>query len=268
MVVLFRTRSLLTLDSIVFVHGLFGHPYKTWAGKGATTTSTPDTLRPKFEDGSREATPPTSFWRKPKRLISRRTDLTWASSSETLTEEANSSSQDVFWPQDLLPKAVPSARVFTWGYDVDVGQFLSSSSTLSVSQHAETLLSDLSNVRTTYWTRSTKIIFVAHSLGGIVVKKHYAPLQPPKPNLETSCVRPLVSVFWGHRTGVLELPLGESWLSTCLSYSYSNPTPISCEASKIILRLYSISVKISVDSWSTEAFTFILSEKNIPIMEL
>jgi hypothetical protein len=150
------------------VHGLFGHAYRTWASKGSTGIPA---SQPKPDDDSKEAAHLTSFWRKPKRLVSRRTNSSWTSSTDTLTENATSSSREIFWPQDLLPKALPSARVFTWGYDVDVSQFLSSTSTLSVSQHAETLLSDLSNVRTTYSTRSTKIIFVAHSLGGIVVKK-------------------------------------------------------------------------------------------------
>lgn len=104
-------------------------------------------------------------------MVPRKTDVSSLSSADTLVEDEKVPAVDVFWLQDLLPKALPSARIFTWGYDVDLGKFLLPTSTMSVSQHAETLLSDLSDVRTTYRARSTRIIFVAHSLGGIVVKR-------------------------------------------------------------------------------------------------
>lgn len=32
----------------------------------------------------------------------------------------------VFWPKDLLPKDIPSARVWTWGHDADFFRLLSS----------------------------------------------------------------------------------------------------------------------------------------------
>lgn len=146
-------------DSIVFVHGLFGHPYRTWA--------TGTEIAPSIDDASSEVDRQTQFWKKPKFLVPyTRRNSSW-STAETLTENSNVT----FWLQDLLPSVLPSARVFTWGYDANVSQFVSPTSNLSISQQAETFLSDLANVRTTYWTRSTKIIFVAHSLGGIVVKK-------------------------------------------------------------------------------------------------
>ena len=77
---------------------------------------------------------------------------------------------DVFWPRDLLPKAVPQARILTWGYDVQIEQLLNSTSRASIFQHAETLLADLTMFRASEADRTKPLIFVAHSLGGIVVK--------------------------------------------------------------------------------------------------
>lgn len=78
--------------------------------------------------------------------------------------------QTVFWPQDLLPKVFPQARITTWGYDVQIERMFSSTSQASILQHALTLLSDLVMLRIRATDKAKPLIFVAHSLGGIVVK--------------------------------------------------------------------------------------------------
>lgn len=77
---------------------------------------------------------------------------------------------EVFWPRDLLPRRFPDFRIFTWGYDVDIDHAFSGTSTATVFQHAANLLSDLSDVRISSEAESRPLFFVAHSLGGIVVK--------------------------------------------------------------------------------------------------
>lgn len=76
----------------------------------------------------------------------------------------------LLWPQTLLPEVIPKARIFTWGYDADVDGFMSSASQNTIHQHANNLLSDLADLRSDLNDQSTPIIFVVHSLGGIVVK--------------------------------------------------------------------------------------------------
>ena len=78
--------------------------------------------------------------------------------------------REVFWPQDLLPKELPKARIVTWGYDVQIENLLSKTSKSSIFQHALTLLSDLTSLRSLPLDRTKPLIFIAHSLGGIVVK--------------------------------------------------------------------------------------------------
>ncbi|KAI9845130.1 MAG: hypothetical protein M1838_001858 [Thelocarpon superellum] len=72
----------------------------------------------------------------------------------------------VFWPRDLLPLHLPHARVLLYTYNANVA-FNSSAATLS--DHAESLLDRyraLSQPRC-----AVPILFVAHSLGGLIVKK-------------------------------------------------------------------------------------------------
>ncbi|KAI9686045.1 MAG: hypothetical protein M1822_004028 [Bathelium mastoideum] len=58
----------------------------------------------------------------------------------------------------------------TWGYDVSIKQFLASSSDSTIYHHSETLLGDVFAMRCGNIREQKPIIFIAHSLGGIVVK--------------------------------------------------------------------------------------------------
>lgn len=78
--------------------------------------------------------------------------------------------KEVFWPKDLLARAVPQARIVTWGYDVQVERMFSSTSQGTIFHHAQALLSDLFMIRPSISDKEKPLIFIAHSLGGIVVK--------------------------------------------------------------------------------------------------
>ncbi|KAE8381533.1 lipa and NB-ARC domain protein [Aspergillus bertholletiae] len=76
-----------------------------------------------------------------------------------------------FWPRDYLPQDIPQARVFVYGYNsyVTNPQVMSNA---SVKDHANTLLNLLDLERSPQMnTRPPKIIFVGHSLGGLVIKQ-------------------------------------------------------------------------------------------------
>ncbi|ORY14148.1 ribonuclease-like protein p/mrp subunit [Clohesyomyces aquaticus] len=103
---------------IVAVHGLNGHPFKTW-----TTTKT------------------NKFW---------------------------------LADSDLLPSNLKQSRILTFGYDAAVAALLGKTSSDRILQHAQTLIAELVADRQLEDAAQRPIIFICHSLGGIIVKRALA----------------------------------------------------------------------------------------------
>ena len=104
--------SKLIFSSIVFVHGLQGHPEKTW-------TYPPPSVRRRF----------------------------FRSSSAELSTRAQDT---VFWPYDLLSKHpdFAQARILTWGYDTKVvSEFFGTSNQQNIYQHGNDLMVGLQQER-------------------------------------------------------------------------------------------------------------------------
>lgn len=78
--------------------------------------------------------------------------------------------QSTPWPKTLLPSKLPQARILTYGYDAYVTRKSVASSNRLI-DHATNLLSDLTTDRDCCNASSRPLIFVAHSLGGLVCKK-------------------------------------------------------------------------------------------------
>lgn len=144
---------------IVFVHGLQGHPWKTWASKTEKHA--------KHEKSRRGIGDILSIFRsrrsngdeKPGSHIQRKQK----DSSET--KELKESS--IFWPDDILSLECPDARILTWGYDTLITKgFQGPADKSNIFAHGKKLLFALGRNR----RQNRPIIFVAHSLGGIVVK--------------------------------------------------------------------------------------------------
>ncbi|KAK4227230.1 hypothetical protein QBC38DRAFT_455462 [Podospora fimiseda] len=148
---------------------------------------------------------------------------TWTAGSRP---EVNPDSSDgVFWPYDLLPAELPRARILIWGYDVQIGG-RSAPSTASILDHSETLLSSLNAIRK---DKQRQIIFMAHSLGGIVVK--YA-LSSPDPLAEKILQATTGVMFFGtpHQgSEVAALKLGKIARKICAVF-VKIPNPRIVEA--------------------------------------
>ncbi|PSS20674.1 hypothetical protein M430DRAFT_41958 [Amorphotheca resinae ATCC 22711] len=71
------------------------------------------------------------------------------------------------WLQEFLPSALPGARIYTFSYDSRIF----SRSASGINEFAQSLLSELEKKRRTAADRQRGIIFICHSLGGIVCKK-------------------------------------------------------------------------------------------------
>jgi pimeloyl-ACP methyl ester carboxylesterase len=73
-----------------------------------------------------------------------------------------------FWPQDFLPYDIPEARVLTFGYNADAAF---GNTTADIVDYAKDLLGSLIDKREEENETRRQIIFIAHSLGGIIVKQ-------------------------------------------------------------------------------------------------
>ncbi|KAH6712631.1 hypothetical protein BKA61DRAFT_485684 [Leptodontidium sp. MPI-SDFR-AT-0119] len=73
-----------------------------------------------------------------------------------------------FWLQDLIPKDLPGVRVFSYGYPADV---FCTFATGTIDTFARSLLESLKRERRSKDQQKRPIIFICHSMGGIVVKK-------------------------------------------------------------------------------------------------
>ncbi len=74
---------------------------------------------------------------------------------------------NICWPKDLLPSVLPYVRVLSFGYDADV---YGNTSVTGIRGNAQALLARLRDRRETR-DHGRPIVFVAHSLGGIVLKQ-------------------------------------------------------------------------------------------------
>ncbi|KAH7377204.1 hypothetical protein B0T11DRAFT_217894, partial [Plectosphaerella cucumerina] len=126
--------------SIIFVHGLRGHPQRTWCNDADETSSTRHLSLSNRGQGAPAATTE-SRPRKPG-----------------------------FWPRDLLAADLPDARIWTYGYDADAIDARlgtnNKNNKHSLSKHGQ----DLVRMLRRDLVNEERIIFVAHSLGGLVVK--------------------------------------------------------------------------------------------------
>ena len=139
------------------MHGFTGHPVGTWThkkGYGITTGASDETT----------AEPPRKVPRRELFPSFRQ------SRGDVVANTSDPNPCPVYWPRDLLPAAIPSGRILTYGYDIHLRHVLGSSShKTSVYDMAWDFLVTLEAERQTDPKRP--ILFVAHSLGGIVVKE-------------------------------------------------------------------------------------------------
>ncbi|KAK5662498.1 hypothetical protein OQA88_8410 [Cercophora sp. LCS_1] len=133
---------------IVFVHGFTGHPERTWTNKKGNRLD----ANANEED---DAAQPPSKTRKLNFL---------------LQPGRCSPAHAVFWPRDLLPQSIPDARVLTYGYDTNIRHWIGPAASRStIYDIAWDFLVTLEADRRS--DPSRPLLFVVHSLGGIVIKE-------------------------------------------------------------------------------------------------
>jgi hypothetical protein len=164
----------LTQRSIVFVHGLQGHPRKTWSSDLKSAQKKPrETLPPSSELSKRDKPRVPS----PFRLFSKHKGKEPGKKVEAndvknnIEENSNNEveDQEIFWPEDFLKADIPNARIITFGYNTHITQGYQATNQGNIFSHARNLLYELEAKRRQAPNRS--LVFIAHSLGGILVKE-------------------------------------------------------------------------------------------------
>ncbi|KAF2969297.1 hypothetical protein GQX73_g4287 [Xylaria multiplex] len=142
---------------IVLVHGLQGNPYTTWAYTKAAEA-------PRIK--RRKIRPEIRLFSRFGGKTTPKQDATTheASTSATIQDTAN-----VFWPKDCLAEEewCRSTRILTYGYDTVVTQGYAAANKSNLFAHARNLLYGLERTKPS----GRPVIFVVHSLGGIVLKE-------------------------------------------------------------------------------------------------
>ncbi|KAH0536662.1 hypothetical protein FGG08_006488 [Glutinoglossum americanum] len=82
--------------------------------------------------------------------------------------DAGSITRGSSWPELLLPAIIPQARILTFGYDADIAHFSEPAGQNSIRDHAADLVAHLAAKRDHIESPNRPIIFVVHSLGGLV----------------------------------------------------------------------------------------------------
>jgi len=134
---------------VIFVHGLQGHPQKTWQAH----TESPAGKRSFFSLGKRKR------------------------------GECGELSDTVFWPADILPDDYTNVRILTYGYDSNVSRYFKGpTNKLNLSQLGEGFLNRVAGERRQAKASGRPIVFVAHSLGGLLVKEALVESKKQRPD--------------------------------------------------------------------------------------
>jgi hypothetical protein len=182
----------------VLVHGLQGDPVQTWLWKGRIPT-TGDRSAEDVEAIESRATVSTgeratgSLDDPPAREGLQSSPLPYSRLSENMKRVLTGISpskrkrappeteiseeyiphykariNEVFWPKDLLPKDCKDTRILTWGYDSRVTKWYNGPVNRSgIFSHAQDLVCALAGER----KLNRPVVFVAHSLGGLIGKE-------------------------------------------------------------------------------------------------
>jgi protein SERAC1 len=74
------------------------------------------------------------------------------------------------WPREILPALIPDARILTYGYDAYVLGHRGPATRNRIGDHARDFLNELVGYRQRSKSLARPLIFVVHSLGGLLCK--------------------------------------------------------------------------------------------------
>ncbi|KAH6980752.1 hypothetical protein BKA56DRAFT_616585 [Ilyonectria sp. MPI-CAGE-AT-0026] len=196
---------------IIIVHGLHGHPYKSWT-RSIESHETAEPSATSQSAGNKESQR-SAFHRAAARFHEKLSKVMPQVEAKVsypdLPKNKNAESTTVFWPADLLPEDCPNSRILMFGYDSKITKYspglVNENSVLS---HSKDLLFSLARER----TLDRPLICLAHSLGGIIIKEMLAKSSSSKRKEHKNVVESTAAVvFLGtpHRGSLDVAAIGE-----------------------------------------------------------
>lgn len=188
------------IADIVLVHGLQGSPRGTWSSPLARADHQPPT-KSKEPDAKSKRKGLQAFFQG----FGGSNSL--FSTEQTVPDRLDKDGR-LHWPRDLLPNDCPDCRIMVWGYDSKVTKGYVSANKSNLFSHAKDLLYALERVR----PYKRPIVFVAHSLGGLMVKETLRRSQHSEdPRLQDIIGSTISVIFMGtpHRGSAGYASLGE-----------------------------------------------------------
>ncbi|RKK14475.1 hypothetical protein BFJ63_vAg11692 [Fusarium oxysporum f. sp. narcissi] len=174
--VIYEPETDAPIVDIIMVHGLKGHPYKTWRRKQNPNNMDKPSTHPEKEAPKPRTSKRLELRQSFKAFLkgsssSSRQDSSLTESTSNTVPALENGDLTVFWPADLLPQNCKKARILTFGYDTKITKFTSGpTNTNSIFSHGKDFLFSLGRE----YVPDRPMIFVAHSLGGILVKEMLA----------------------------------------------------------------------------------------------
>jgi hypothetical protein len=112
----------MIFSSIVFIHGLRGHPRNTWQ------------YVPKAQIKPQQEPPKRNFFDKATKGFRKH-------KKPSQDVQTDLSAQIIHWPAQTLPREIPQARIWTYGYNADVfAGLFRQNNTNSILKHANDLM--------------------------------------------------------------------------------------------------------------------------------
>ncbi|KAH6847423.1 hypothetical protein B0I37DRAFT_397614, partial [Chaetomium sp. MPI-CAGE-AT-0009] len=172
---------------LVFVHGFTGHPRRTWTWEKTQGPSTKQAKKRGRDDGPADEARRFKIRKLPFSKSSRNSSVESIPAPSVpeykhtgRTEDTTGGNvidsrehrKEIYWPADLACETMPDSRILTYGYDTKIRHAaMGPVSENTVNDHAWDLLCSLEALRRSPNEIHRPILFVAHSLGGIIVKQ-------------------------------------------------------------------------------------------------